>query len=69
MTPDRKVGVIAEPRLAIPWWRLATAALMTTAFVLAVAKGSVIAAVLIGVLTLPSLAVLGAWIFVTVFRR
>ena len=45
----------------IPWRRIATAVLLTAALAIAAAAGRVIEAIIIGVLLLPSLALVGIW--------
>jgi choline-glycine betaine transporter len=47
----------------LPWWRLATLALLIGALVLAIANGRTIEAVIIGVLLVPTLVVLGVWVY------
>jgi hypothetical protein len=50
-------------RRSTPWWRIATLALLLVALVIAVSSGRTIEAVVIGVLMIPALTLLGAWIY------
>ena len=47
--------------LWIPWWRFATTLLLAAALALSAAVGRVIEAIIIGVVLLPSLALVGLW--------
>jgi hypothetical protein len=49
--------------IRLPWWRLATLVLLIGALVLAIANGRTIEAVIIGVLLVPTLVVLGVWVY------
>jgi hypothetical protein len=46
----------------VPWWPLATAVLLVTAFAIALGAGRTIDAVIVGVLLVPTLALLGLWL-------
>jgi hypothetical protein len=46
----------------IPWWRLATAALLTAALAIAASAGRVIESIIIAILLVPTLAFLVLWI-------
>jgi choline-glycine betaine transporter len=56
---------------SVPWWRIATLALLVAAFIVSVSSGRTIEAVIIGFLALPTLALLlvGAWIYERAPRR
>jgi len=51
-------------RLRPPWWRLATLILLSVALAIAVSQGRTIEAVIIGILIVPTLLLVGAWIYV-----
>jgi hypothetical protein len=53
--------------LPIPWWRLATAALLSVALAISADAGRLIESIIIAVLLVPLLAFLGIWIIA--FRR
>jgi hypothetical protein len=46
----------------IPWWRLASAVLLTAAFAISVTAGRVIESIIIAILLLPTFAFLVLWI-------
>lgn len=48
---------------SVPWWRLATLTLLVVAFILSVSSGHTIDAVIVGLLMVPSLVLVGAWIY------
>lgn len=48
---------------SVPWWQLATLTLLVVAFILSVSAGHTIEAVIVGVLVVPSLVLVGAWIY------
>jgi hypothetical protein len=53
---------MARRETLIPWWRLATAALLTAALVISAIAGRVIESIIIAILLLPALAFLVLWI-------
>jgi hypothetical protein len=53
---------MARRRALIPWWRLATAALLTAALVISATAGRVIESIIIAILLLPTFAFLVLWI-------
>lgn len=49
-------------RVLIPWWRLASAALLTAALAISATAGRVIESIIIAILLLPTFAFLVLWI-------
>lgn len=47
----------------VPWWRITTLTLLVVAFIIAVSSGRTIEAAIVGLLMLPTLVLLGAWIY------
>jgi hypothetical protein len=52
-----------RPMRFVPWWNFATLGLLGLALALTVAAGRAIEAVIAGVLTIPSLFVVGLWLY------
>jgi len=50
-------------KFLIPWWRIATLALLTVALGFAVANGRTVEMIIIGVLVVPTLFFVGVWAF------
>lgn len=48
---------------SIPWWRVAATVLLGGALFMTISAGRTVEAVIIGVLTIPSLVALGIWIY------
>jgi hypothetical protein len=53
----------------VPWWRITTLTVLVVAFIVAVFSGRTIEAVIVGLLMLPTLVLLGAWIYERRHRR
>jgi ABC-type proline/glycine betaine transport system permease subunit len=62
MSPDRKEDDVDE-KFRIPWWRVATAALLGIALGIAIANGRMWDALVVGVLLVPAIALLAASVF------
>jgi hypothetical protein len=61
------IAVVADAqhqRRRPPWWRLATLILLSVALAIALSQGRTIEAVIIGILIVPTLLLVGAWIYV-----
>ncbi len=54
---------------SIPWWRIATLTLLIAGFIIALSAGRTIEAIVIGVLTVPTMVFIGAWIYQSKHHR
>jgi hypothetical protein len=54
---------------SVPWWRLATSTLLLTAFALSLAAGRTVEAIIAAVLLIPSLLLLGVWVYLRLAGR
>ena len=48
---------------SLPWWRIATLAILLLALIISVSAGRTIDAVVIGILMIPTMVLVGLWIY------
>ncbi len=47
----------------IPWWRIATLTILTAALIISLTSGRTIEAVIIAILMVPTILLIGAWLY------